>query len=69
MGNRKITRKYYFTVDGETEQWYFEWLAKQINCTPDATLIGLLERILKISINISTKTTSNEFYRSCVCRV
>ena len=40
MGNRKITRKYYFTVDGETEQWYFEWLAKQINCTPDATCLG-----------------------------
>ena len=26
MASRKITLKYYFSVDGETEQWYFEWL-------------------------------------------
>jgi len=31
MANRKITRKYYFTVEGETELWYFDWLEQQIN--------------------------------------
>jgi len=31
MAKRKITRKYYFSVDGETELWYFKWLEKQIN--------------------------------------
>jgi hypothetical protein len=36
MANRKITRKYYFSVEGETKQWYFRWLEKQINHEPGA---------------------------------
>ena len=28
---RKETRKYFFTVEGETEKWYFEWLQRAIN--------------------------------------
>lgn len=32
----KETKKYTFTVEGETEKWYFDWLAKQIN-TSDNT--------------------------------
>ena len=28
---RKQTKKYYFSVEGETEKWYLEWLQKQIN--------------------------------------
>lgn len=31
MGTRKIQRKYYFSVEGETEQWYLEWLRDEIN--------------------------------------
>ncbi len=31
MPNMKPNKKYYFTVDGETEQWYFEWLQQKIN--------------------------------------
>jgi hypothetical protein len=27
---RKENKRYYFTVEGETEQWYFEWLAQEI---------------------------------------
>ena len=27
MIKRKSTLKYYFSVEGETEQWYLEWLA------------------------------------------
>ena len=27
---RKETRKYYFSVEGETEKWYLEWLQKTI---------------------------------------
>ena len=33
---RKETKKYYFTVEGETEKWYFEWLQRMINSTPAA---------------------------------
>lgn len=32
----KRTRKYYFTVEGETEQWYLEWLQKRINEVTEA---------------------------------
>ena len=28
---RKETKKYFFTVEGETEEWYFEWLQMAIN--------------------------------------
>jgi excinuclease UvrABC ATPase subunit len=31
MAKMKLTQKYFFTVDGETEQWYLEWLESQIN--------------------------------------
>ena len=27
---KKETNKYYFSVEGETEQWYLEWLEKTI---------------------------------------
>lgn len=29
----KSTKKYYFTVEGETEQWYLKWLQDRINET------------------------------------
>ena len=31
MTEKNITRKYMFTVEGETEKWYFEWLEHAIN--------------------------------------
>jgi len=27
----KSTKKYYFSVEGETEQWYLQWLQNKIN--------------------------------------
>lgn len=36
MANRKSTKKYYFSVEGETEQWYLQWLQNQINNTEEA---------------------------------
>ena len=33
---RKETKKHYFTVEGETEKWYFEWLQRTINASPAA---------------------------------
>lgn len=36
MIKRKNTLKYYFSVEGETEQWYLEWLQDQINNAPEA---------------------------------
>lgn len=31
MEKRKSTKKYYFSVEGETEQWYLKWLQDRIN--------------------------------------
>ena len=36
MAKRKPTRKYYFSVEGETEQWYLKWLQDVINATEEA---------------------------------
>ncbi len=33
---RKENRTYYFSVEGETEQWYLEWLQRRINADPAA---------------------------------
>lgn len=34
--NRKIRKNYYFSVEGETEKWYFKWLENQINNNDNA---------------------------------
>ena len=36
---RKQTLTYYFSVEGETEQWYLEWLEAQINANENANYI------------------------------
>lgn len=33
MQNKKTTKKYYFSVEGETEHWYLKWLQDMINKT------------------------------------
>lgn len=33
---RKKTIKYFFSVEGETEQWYLQWLQNTINSDPNA---------------------------------
>lgn len=33
MAKMKSTKKYHFTVEGETEQWYLKWLQDRINET------------------------------------
>ncbi len=47
MGNRKPNKKYYFSVEGETEQWYLKWLQEIINQTE--------ETVYKISIDCPVK--------------
>ena len=36
MSKKKATKKYYFSVEGETEQWYLKWLQDTINKTEQA---------------------------------
>lgn len=37
MAKRKVTKKYYFSVEGETEQWYLKRLQELINTTEDSS--------------------------------
>lgn len=37
MAKKKTTQKYYFSVEGETEQWYLKWLQDTINGTEQAS--------------------------------
>lgn len=44
--DRKQNRKFVFTVEGETEQWYFEWLTGAINAHPDSLYnVSLVARV------------------------
>ena len=47
MVKRKTTQKYYFSVEGETEQWYLKWLQDCINNTEGA--------VCKVSIDCPVK--------------
>ncbi len=37
MAKYKSTKKYYFSVEGETEHWYLKWLQEKINETSEST--------------------------------
>ena len=43
MSKRKSTKKYYFSVEGETERWYLKWLQDRINETEKS--------VYKLSLN------------------
>ena len=47
MAKRKLTNKYYFSVEGETEQCYLKWLQDLINNTE--------ESVCKVSIDCPVK--------------
>lgn len=47
MIKKKSTQKYYFSVEGETEQWYLKWLQDLINSTEASSY--------KVSIDCSPK--------------
>ncbi len=62
MAIRKTTQKYYFSVEGETEKWYFDWLQEKINSEPAAkhkvSIDSKVQNPIKRakSINVLTKT-------------
>jgi hypothetical protein len=43
---KKENRKYVFTVEGETEQWYLEWLQEQINaCNKSKYTVSIVAKV------------------------
>lgn len=48
MALRKETKQYWFTVEGETEKWYLEWLQETINDIPEALYkISIKSKVLQ----------------------
>ncbi|GEB77771.1 hypothetical protein SIN01_21160 [Sporolactobacillus inulinus] len=41
----KLKKPFYFSVEGETEKWYLDWLQKQINNHPDAKYKAFIDRL------------------------
>lgn len=53
---RKENRTYYFSVEGETEKWYLDWLQKSINADPSASCtVKLDSKIQKDPLSYSKK--------------
>lgn len=49
MAERLPIRKYVFTVEGETEQWYLNWLKDQINAYPERSYNAVFKVIVQRS--------------------
>lgn len=44
--NRKENRRYVFTVEGETEQWHFDWSQEQINaCDESKYTVSIVTKV------------------------
>ena len=41
MAKMKSTKKYYFSVEGETEQWYLKWKHGEITATTCYKSLGI----------------------------
>lgn len=53
---RKQTLTYYFSVEGETEQWYLEWLEAQINANEHANyIVKLIAKVEKDPVSFIKK--------------
>lgn len=53
---RKQTLTYYFSVEGETEQWYLEWLEAQINANENTNyIVKFITRVQKDPVSFIKK--------------
>lgn len=55
MNERLETKKYTFTVEGETEQWYLYWLRDLINSCDD--------RIYNVAVDPKVQQSPRKFYK------
>lgn len=44
---RKLTKKYYFSVEGETEKWYLDWLQDLINNSDASCKVSFNSKVEK----------------------
>ena len=53
---RKQPLTYYFSVEGETEQWYLEWLETQINANEDSKyIVNIIAKVQKDPVSFVKK--------------
>lgn len=58
---RKQTLTYYFSVEGETEQWYLEWLEAQINALDEVRFkVSFRVEVQKNPVSYGKKLTIRE---------
>lgn len=56
---RKECRKYYFSVEGETEKWYLKWLESQINSKDNAKYnVKIIAEVNKNPLKMVKKITT-----------
>ncbi len=56
MSEKLETKKFVFTVEGETEQWYLEWLRDQINTCED--------RKYNAAVDTKVQQSPRKFYKT-----
>ena len=55
---RKQTLTYYFSVEGETEKWYLDWLEEQINLQDEAKFkVKIKAEVQKDPVSYAKKLT------------
>lgn len=59
MPSLKETRKYTFTVEGETEMWYLQWLRDKINsCVESKYKVSIVAKVQQRPIRFAKSQTS-----------
>ena len=56
MNERLYTKKFVFTVEGETEKWYLEWLRDQVNSYED--------RKYNLAVYVKVQQSPKKFYKN-----
>lgn len=66
---RKTQVKYYFSVEGDTEKWYLDWLEKIINNDPNSVITVKLDSKIEKSPQRRVKRmsiiTQTEIWHLC----
>ncbi len=58
---RKENRSFYFSVEGQTEKWYLDWLQGQINASPNTKFtVRLDSKIQKDPLAVNQNWTKSD---------
>jgi len=64
LGERKETKQFFFTVEGETEQWYLLWLRDKINSDKKATYkVSIVPKVQQSPLKFAKGVTAKSVPR------